>query len=223
MPKPRRYDATTFRAALQDPAVETIADVCRRLGLVPRGGNYESIRRYADELGVAGLLPARAPRQFNPPITWREDPDRFRAVVSSARSLAEVHRAYGRTPTSAGNDVIRAAVADLELDTTHFLGRAANAGRSFPDRRLPPEQLSPRGTWKLGRRLVSSGQREHRCTSCRRERWEGQPIPLELDHIDGDRTNNALTNLRLLCPNCHAQTPTYRGRNIGRRPADRRP
>jgi hypothetical protein len=44
----------------------------------------------------------------------------------------------------------------------------------------------------------------------------GQPTPIELDHIDGDPNNNDETNLCLICPNCHAQTPTYKGKNAGR-------
>ena len=53
------------------------------------------------------------------------------------------------------------------------------------------------------------------CEGCKLPTWQGKPIPLELDHIDGNAENNQLPNLRLLCPNCHAQTPTYKGKNRG--------
>jgi len=53
----------------------------------------------------------------------------------------------------------------------------------------------------------------HQCERCSREEWEDEQIPLEVDHIDGDKTNNEYDNLMLLCPNCHALTPTWRGRN----------
>ena len=56
----------------------------------------------------------------------------------------------------------------------------------------------------------------HVCQLCNLHEWEGQPMPVELDHIDGNPDNNARSNCRLICPNCHALTPTHCGKNIGR-------
>ena len=55
--------------------------------------------------------------------------------------------------------------------------------------------------------------RGYKCECCNNIEWMGKPIPLELHHIDGDNTNNTLENLKLLCPNCHAQTDNYRSKN----------
>lgn len=57
---------------------------------------------------------------------------------------------------------------------------------------------------------------EYKCNLCGISKWFEKQIILELDHIDGDRFNNAITNLRLLCPNCHSQTETFRGKNINK-------
>ena len=54
-----------------------------------------------------------------------------------------------------------------------------------------------------------------KCVCCNNTDWNGKPIPLELDHIDGNAGDNSPQNLRLLCPNCHAQTPTHKARNKG--------
>lgn len=53
----------------------------------------------------------------------------------------------------------------------------------------------------------------HKCSICGNTEWNGRPIPLVTDHIDGDSTNHAVTNLRLICPNCDAQSDTYKFRN----------
>lgn len=56
----------------------------------------------------------------------------------------------------------------------------------------------------------------HLCWICKNSEWMGKPIPLELDHIDGHSENSSKENLRIVCPNCHAQTPTYKAKNKGR-------
>ena len=69
---------------------------------------------------------------------------------------------------------------------------------------------------KLRKRLIAEGLKEEQCEMCGRRAWMGEPIPLELEHTNGQRGDNRFENLRLLCPNCHSFTPTYRGRNIGK-------
>jgi hypothetical protein len=59
-------------------------------------------------------------------------------------------------------------------------------------------------------------KRGHRCETCLNEYWQLQPIPLEVNHVDGNSENNKLENVKLICPNCHALTPNYKGRNKGK-------
>ena len=60
------------------------------------------------------------------------------------------------------------------------------------------------------------------CWECGIKEWMGKPITLELEHSDGDGYNNNITNLKLLCPNCHSQTSTYKNRNKGNGRLERR-
>lgn len=69
-------------------------------------------------------------------------------------------------------------------------------------------------TNKVRKKILAEGLKPPMCESCGLTEWMGQPIPLEVHHKDGDRTHNELSNYELLCPNCHALTDTYRGKNI---------
>ena len=69
-------------------------------------------------------------------------------------------------------------------------------------------------TFKLRNRLLQENIKEYKCECCGLSKWNNLPIPLELHHIDGNRHNHKLENLKLLCPNCHSQTETFRGKNI---------
>ena len=84
------------------------------------------------------------------------------------------------------------------------------------------ELLSRMGYEKGGRshikdRLIEERMLKNECAICgRRPEWCGKSLTLQLDHTNGDRTNWSVDNLRLLCPNCHSQTPTFGGRNMAR-------
>ena len=82
---------------------------------------------------------------------------------------------------------------------------------------LNGEYVHPRGYREY---LFST--RERVCSICRSTDWLGQPIPLVVDHIDGNSDNNHLVNLRLICNNCDATLPTYKARNYGNGRAKRR-
>ena len=69
---------------------------------------------------------------------------------------------------------------------------------------------------KVRKKLLDEGYKEHRCECCGLTSWLEQPIPLELHHKDGNRNNNSLENYELLCPNCHAFTDSYRGKNCSK-------
>ena len=66
-------------------------------------------------------------------------------------------------------------------------------------------------------RMHIEGEQGRRCALCAMpDEWQGMPLVFVLDHIDGDSTNNRRANLRLVCPNCDAQLPTFKNRNYGR-------
>ena len=68
-------------------------------------------------------------------------------------------------------------------------------------------------TNKIRKKLLREGYKEHKCENCGLASWLDQPIPLEVHHKDGNRHNNTIDNFQLLCPNCHAMTDSYRGKN----------
>lgn len=78
-----------------------------------------------------------------------------------------------------------------------------------------PKVINGNGNNKTIKRYLIE-KHGHVCSTCKNMEWNDQPIPLEVEHIDGNSENNSLDNVVMICPNCHAQTPTYKGKNKGK-------
>lgn len=143
--------------------------------------------------------------------------EEYIAAVEESKSIADVCRKLGIAPIGGNYATIKRYIQEYSIDTSHFTGQAHNKGKErrpkIADLMLLLKENSYINSNGLKKRLIRSGYKQHKCEICLLYEWNGKPIPIELDHINGDRTDNRIENLRIICPNCHAQTDTYRGKN----------
>lgn len=140
---------------------------------------------------------------------WRQIPeDEFAKMVAESLSFRELARKVGYSENGGGTlSALHTAVKERHLDTSHFLGQGINKNKF-----VGFEENSPRKRGKsLSYPLIQL--RGHKCENCQLSEWLGQPITLQVHHIDGDRSNNNFENLQLLCPNCHSLTDNYCKKN----------
>ena len=137
------------------------------------------------------------------------------AAVRESTSFSEVGRRLGYTTSGGIHRFVKQHIARLGLDTSHFAGQSWAKGKSFAGQRKRPlseilvQNSTYMSTGRLRRRLIAEGLKVACCEMCGIATWHGKPLPLELDHINGDNMDNRLENLRILCPNCHAVTETW--------------
>lgn len=138
-------------------------------------------------------------------------------AVANSFSLRETLRKLGIAPAGGNYQSLKKAIDYFEIDNSHFTGQGHLKGKTHQFNTRPIQEVLKNGkyenTFKLKLRLIREGLKEHKCEGCLRGKWLGNKIPLELHHKDGNRKNNQLSNLELLCPNCHAFTDNYRGKN----------
>ena len=139
-------------------------------------------------------------------------------AVRESYSMSQVLKRLNVKVAGGNYDTLRKAIKHFDLDVSHFRGKGWNKGGVSPRKKIELGKVlvknSTYQSYKLKNRLLKEGIKKHQCEWCGIVEWNGKPAPIELDHINGVRTDNRLENLRMLCPNCHAQTKTYRGRNI---------
>lgn len=149
---------------------------------------------------------------------WTES--ELRKAVEASTSVRQVIAKLGLIEAGGNYDQVKKFIRFYNIDTSHFKGLAWNKGMKGTSRpHYSLEQILIRGStyqsYKLKKRLFDAGIRDKKCELCG---WAEVTIdgrlPLELDHINGDRHDNRLDNLRILCPNCHSLQVTHRARNM---------
>ena len=144
----------------------------------------------------------------------------FVQAVKESLSYAQVISKLHLRVAGSNYDTVKRKIRELGLDVSHMTGKAWNQGERYsPLREKQPlsEILVEHSTFvnanHLRERLLSEGVKARRCECCGNSEWLGQPITLELHHVNGIRDDQRLENLMVLCPNCHAMTKNYRGKN----------
>lgn len=138
---------------------------------------------------------------------WRAyTKEQIQEIVNSSSSNREVARKLGYNCDSGGvMSTIKKMYQEYNIDTSHFKGQGWNKNNYNYD------AFTTNSYKKNGKTLrdLLIHLRGQKCENCGLTEWLEQPINLEVHHINGDRTDNRLENLQLLCPNCHSYTPTF--------------
>lgn len=156
-------------------------------------------------------------------VDWKRrkySKEEFTKAWNSSMSIAEVGRKLNLYMTGAGYENVKRAAKDLGLTTAHMTGSRHLIGKTHDFNTRPLEEILQYGSNSsntyIKKRLWSEGIFDKKCYRCNRTTWEGEEIPLTLEHISGDNKDNRIENLTILCYNCHALTPTFAGRNKGK-------
>lgn len=136
-------------------------------------------------------------------------------IIGDKKSISEVLIEMGLNPKGGGKK-LREIIKEILIENEVYNGHAHNKGKSYikiENEDFFTKSNKQRNFWNIRQALFKRGLKSRTCERCGLSKWLGEDIPVEVHHIDGDKFNNTLENLEVLCPNCHYYTDTYKSKN----------
>ena len=149
--------------------------------------------------------------------SWTKD--QLENAAKTSRSIRQVLGKLNLVQAGGNYAQIQKYIKIWRINVKHFTGKGWNVGLQFrPNPAMSLKKIliknSQYQSFKLKKRLFQESLKKRKCELCgwSKKSVDGR-VPLELDHVNGNRFDNRLKNLRILCPNCHSLQPTHRGLN----------
>ena len=155
-------------------------------------------------------------------IIWTTNRQQLQKIINESSAITEVLKKLGLDPYAGNHKTLHARIQEdkiniKELTNKRNKQRSKHLKTLQSTNKMSNDQIfclnTHRSSKNLKRRIINENLLPCHCAICGiKNTWNHKPLSLQLDHIDGDKKNNQLSNLRLLCPNCHSQTDNFAGR-----------
>lgn len=177
---------------------------------MPVWWNWQTQHAFVVDIFHFGICDARM-------ANIRYTKEMIQEAVNRSFTWAEACRQLGIRESTGGQSHLTKRAKEMGVEFSHFYSRSEassllNRSQTKDVNIFLVKSGKPIHSHSLKVRLIRAGIKKYQCEDCLGTEWRGGPIPIELHHIDGDRTNNLLENLKVLCCNCHSMTPNFSGK-----------